>query len=69
MTFRTLQFLAAFPLADITHVGLSGVAVANSDAPVAGCLLDEHMAMAWERREGSVFDIEPEKSSLVRVRN
>ena len=30
-------------------------------------LLDELMAMAWERREGSVFDIEPEESSLVRA--
>ena len=56
-----------FPLADIPHVGLSGVVVVDGDATVAGRLLDELMAMAWERREGFVFEIEPIESSLQRA--
>ena len=62
------SIFGGFPLADIPHVGLSGVVVADSDVPVAGRLLDELMAMAWERREGFVFDIEPVEISLERAK-
>ena len=62
------SIFGGFPLADIPHVGLSGVVVVDGDATVAGRLLDELMAMAWERREGFVFDIEPVEISLERAK-
>ena len=39
----------------------------DGDATVAGRLLDKLMAMAWERREGFVFEIEPIETSLQRA--
>ena len=58
-----------FPLADIPHVGLSAVVVADGDAAGAGRLLDELMEQAWRRRADFVFEIEPVETSLARARD
>jgi len=53
-----------FPLADIPHVGLSAVVVAEGNATAAGALLDELMDLAWQRRPEFVFPIEPMAESV-----
>ena len=52
-----------FPLADIPHVGLAVVIVADERRLDAGqSLLDELSAMAWSRRADFVLPIEPMSS-------
>ncbi len=58
-----------FPLADIPHVGLGAVVVADGDAAAAGRVLDELMDTAWQRRADFVFEIEPVETSLARARD
>ncbi|HEU0231401.1 MAG TPA: M81 family metallopeptidase [Burkholderiaceae bacterium] len=58
-----------FPLADIPHVGLSVVIVADSRKVDEGqALLEELCAMAWERREDFIFPIEPPAQSIARAK-
>ncbi len=54
-----------FPLADIPHVGLSIVVVADRSKRVAGeALLDELADMAWARRDDFIFPTEPVQQSI-----
>jgi len=58
-----------FPLADIPHVGLTVVIVADAGREhAARQLLDELTAMAWARRADFVFPIEPMAESVARAR-
>lgn len=57
-----------FPLADIPHVGLHAVIVADSDISAGRRLLQEIMTMAWERRAEFVFPNEPIEQSLATAR-
>src|SRR5690606_35190783 len=54
------SIFGGFPLADIPHVGLSVVIVADKrNMQQAEALLDELCQMAWERRDAFVYEIEP----------
>ena len=58
-----------FPLADIPHVGMHGVIVAERAAEAAARrLLHELMSMAWERRRDFVFETEPVATSIARAK-
>ena len=58
-----------FPLADIPHVGIHGVVVADAQRLAQGeKLLADLMAMAWARRADFVFHVEPVADSIVRAR-
>ena len=58
-----------FPLADIPHVGMHGVIVAEGTAETsARRLLHELMSMAWERRRDFVFETEPVATSIARAK-
>lgn len=57
-----------FPLADIPHVGLSVVLVADAGRlDAARALLDELSALAWARRQDFVFAHEPMAQSIARA--
>jgi microcystin degradation protein MlrC len=58
-----------FPLADIPHVGLSAIVVGDGDAAPAEALLDELLAMAWERRADFVFEGEPLEASIAHAKD
>ncbi len=62
------SLFGCFPLADIPHVGLSGVVVADGDRKEAERLLHEVLALAWERRQEFVFPVEPIAESVARAR-
>jgi microcystin degradation protein MlrC len=63
------SIFGGFPLADIPHVGLSVVIVADRKRIDAGrALMDELCAMAWDRREDFIFPIEPPAESIARAR-
>ncbi|MCP3022952.1 M81 family metallopeptidase [Cupriavidus basilensis] len=58
-----------FPLADIPHVGLTVVIVADAGREQAARqLLDELTSMAWARRADFVFPIEPMAESVARAK-
>jgi microcystin degradation protein MlrC len=58
-----------WPLADIPHVGLHGVVVADrSKVDVAEVLLKRLMSKAWDRRDDFFFAIEPVKESILRAK-
>lgn len=58
-----------FPLADIPHVGLAIVIVADSARlKVARRLMDELADMAWSRRDDFIFAIEPMAESIARAK-
>lgn len=59
-----------FPLADIPHVGLAAVVVADGAAGGAGAaadLRDELLRMAWGRRADFIYPIEPMADSIARA--
>jgi microcystin degradation protein MlrC len=63
------SIFGCFPLADIPHVGMHGVIVADRAAEAsARGLLHELMSMAWERRRDFVFDTEPVATSIARAK-
>jgi len=63
------SIFGGFPLADIPHVGLAGLIVADRGAMIAAQrLLDELMHLAWERRADFVFEVEPPAVSLARAK-
>lgn len=58
-----------FPLADIPHVGLSVVIVAEkSKKAEAEHLLDELCDMAWSRRDDFVYEVEPLTTSIAKAK-
>ncbi len=58
-----------FPLADIPHVGLAVVIVADAARmDVARKLMAELTAMAWSRRDDFIFAIEPMAESIARAK-
>jgi len=58
-----------FPLADIPHVGLSVVIVAEkSKKAEAERLLDELCDMAWSRRDDFVYEVEPLTTSIAKAK-
>lgn len=58
-----------FPLADIPHVGLSVVIVAEkSKKAEAEQLLDELCDMAWSRRDDFVYEVEPLTTSIAKAK-
>lgn len=58
-----------FPLADIPHVGLSVVIVADARHRAAGeALLDELCGMAWDRRADFIFPLEPMETSIAHAK-
>lgn len=58
-----------FPLADIPHVGLSVVIVAEkSKKAEAEQLLDELCDMAWSRRDDFVYEVEPLSTSIAKAK-
>lgn len=59
---------AGFPMADIPHVGLSTVIVANGDVSQAEQLRDNLLEMAWEYRADFVFEVEPMANSIARAK-
>ena len=64
-----VSIFGGFPLADIPHVGLTVVVVADAAHAEAGIqLLDELSAAAWERRADFVFPLEPMETSIARAR-
>jgi microcystin degradation protein MlrC len=52
----TASVFGGFPLADIPHVGLASVIVADLNNPHGAELCDELSNMAWQRREDFVFE-------------
>ena len=57
-----------FPLADIPHVGVSAVVVADGAGDSAEHLIDRMMELAWQRREDFIFEIEPMAESIARAK-
>lgn len=56
-----------FPLADIPHAGLAAVVVAEKRSG-AEALVDDLLAMAWQRRRDFVFTSEPMALSIARAK-
>src|SRR3546814_6751629 len=63
-TVLNTSLFGCFPLADIPHVGLSAVVVADGDRDRAERFLYDLLAMAWKDREGFVFNVEPIADSV-----
>ncbi|NIO11690.1 MAG: ABC transporter substrate-binding protein, partial [Deltaproteobacteria bacterium] len=57
-----------FPLADIPHVGLTVLIVADGNVSYATQLHDELLKMAWERRADFVFTAEPVSDSITKAK-
>ena len=62
------SILGCFPLADIPFVGMHAIVVTDEDPEAGVALLDELMAMAWERRQEFVFEDEAVAASVTRAR-
>jgi len=61
--------LGGWPLADIPHVGVHGVVVADrSQTNEAQALLMDLMSMTWERRDDFFFAVEPIEDSIARAK-
>ncbi len=58
-----------FPYADIPHVSLSAVVVADGRDPAAEGLLNEVLALAWQRRADFVFRPEPLAASIAHAKD
>jgi microcystin degradation protein MlrC len=58
------SIFGCFPLADNPHVGLSALAVTDSDHKAAEDLLYELLGMVWRRRDDFVFEDTPIKQSI-----
>ena len=58
------SIFGCFPLADIPHVGLSAIVVADGDKDTAERLLYDIMQEGWERRDEFVFPVEPIEKSV-----
>ena len=63
------SILGGWPLADIPHVGVHGVIVANRpQANEAQALLMDLMTMTWDRRDDFFFAVEPVENSISRAK-
>ncbi len=60
---QAATIFGGFPIADLAEAGMSVVTVAD-DAAAARDLADELAVMAWEGREGFVYDEDPLATSL-----
>jgi len=61
--------LGGWPLADIPHVGVHGVIVADRPQQnIAQALLMDLMEMTWERRDDFFFQVEPIEQSIGRAK-
>src|SRR3546814_20260868 len=67
-TVLNTSLFGCFPLADIPHVGLSAVVVADGDRDRAERFLCDLLAMAWTDREGFVFNVDPIADSVAEAR-
>jgi microcystin degradation protein MlrC len=63
-TVLNASIFGCFPLADIPHVGLSAIVVADGDKDGAERLLYDILNEGWERREEFVFPVEPIEKSI-----
>ncbi len=63
-TVLNASIFGCFPLADIPHVGLSAIVVADGDKDGAERLLYDILNEGWERREEFVFPVEPVEKSI-----
>jgi microcystin degradation protein MlrC len=63
------SIFGGFPLADIPHVGLSAVVVADGETETAARLLDDILSIGWERRAEFVFPVEPIAKSIAAARD
>lgn len=57
-----------FPMADIPHVGLTTVLVADRETKAAEALRETLLDMAWERRADFVYDVEPLAASIAHAK-
>ena len=57
-----------FPMADIPHVGLTVMIVADGEVSQAERFRDELMEMAWKHRAEFVFEVEPVTDSIARAK-
>ena len=62
------SLFGGFPYADIPHVGLSAVLVADGKGGPADGLLDELLDLAWRRRAEFVFHPEPLETSITHAK-
>lgn len=62
------SIFGCFPLADIPHVGLSAIVVADGDKDSAERLLYDILNEGWERREEFVFPVEPVETSVAEAK-
>ena len=64
----TASLFGGFPCADIPHVSLSAVLVADGESGPTEGLLDELLGLAWERRAEFVFGPEPLAASIAQAK-
>jgi microcystin degradation protein MlrC len=57
-----------FPLADIPHAALSALIVGEEGDAAAEALLQEILALAWERRPDFIFETEPVARTIERAK-
>lgn len=57
-----------FPMADIPHVGMTVILVADRETKAAEALRDSLLDMAWERRADFVYDVEPLAASVAHAK-
>ncbi len=62
------SIFGGFPLADIPETGLSVVIVGEDGDDAGETLASELASMAWDAREGFVFEIEPMTDSIARAK-
>ncbi|MGE8318786.1 MAG: M81 family metallopeptidase [Comamonas sp.] len=64
------SLFGGFPMADIPHVGMSVVIVADAaKLPSARQLLDELSQMAWSRRHEFIAELEPMEKSIAHAKS
>lgn len=62
------SIFGCFPLADIPHVGLSAIVVADGSRDAGERLLFDILREGWERRDEFVFDVEPIADSIAKAK-
>ncbi len=64
------SILGGWPLADIAHVGVHGVIIADrrTQTNAGQALLQDLMALTWERRDDFFFPVEPVAQSVAAAR-
>ena len=67
-TVLNASVFGGFPMADIVHVGLTVVLVADGATDAAEALRDELLEMAWARRADFVYEVEPIAESIAHAK-